>query len=306
MSPTTHGKGYGISDTNNYTDFSVQSYPLKTPGPHDVTLDIDFCGVCGSDIHTVTGGWGGLNADFVVPGHEIIGKVTHVGEEVTEFKVGQRVGVGAQVFGCLKCERCKGDNENYCAEQVDTYNAKYPDGVLAQGGYSSSIRVHDRWVFTIPEAIKSEDAAPMLCAGLTVYSPLLRNGAGPGKTVGIVGIGGLGHFAIQFAKALGARVVVFSHSPSKKADCLSLGADEFVTTDSEGFEKPFFDKIDYILSCADVETIPLGELASTLKVGGLVTSVGLPDGEWKGLQPQLMASNGSSIGCSHIGSKKEA
>jgi alcohol dehydrogenase (NADP+) len=113
-------------------------------------------------------------------------------------------------------------------------------------------------------------------------------------------------FAIQFAKALGARVVVFSHSPSKKDDCLSLGADEFVTTDKEGFEKPFFDKIDYILSCADVETIPLGELASTLKVGGLVTSVGLPDGEWKGLQPQLMASNGSSIGCSHIGSKKEA
>ena len=155
-------------------------------------------GVCGSDVHTITGGWGPLSSDWICPGHEIVGKVTHVGDEVTEFKVGQRVGVGAQVLSCLDCERCKSDNENYCPEQVDTYNAKFPDGVISQGGYSTTIRTHDRFVFAIPEALASEDAAPMLCAGLTVYSPLVRNGTGPGKTVGIVGIGGLGR---EFASA---------------------------------------------------------------------------------------------------------
>ncbi|WWD18643.1 hypothetical protein CI109_103096 [Kwoniella shandongensis] len=306
MSPQTSAKGYGISDTSKYTDFTVKDFPLKTSQPDDVTLSIEFCGVCGSDVHTVTGGWGPMSVPFCVPGHEIVGTVTEVGDNVKEFKVGQRVGVGAQVLSCLKCNRCKEDNEQYCPEQVDTYNAKFPDGVEAQGGYSTTIRTNERFVFSIPEAIKSEDAAPMLCAGLTVYSPLVRNGCGPGKTVGIVGIGGLGHFAIQFAKALGAHVIVFSHSPSKKEDSLSLGADEFVSTDEDGFADKYFDKIDYILSAADAEKIPLSDLLSTLKIDGKITSVGLPDKPWEGLQPQIMASNASCIGCSHIGSKKEA
>ncbi|WVW84862.1 hypothetical protein I302_106897 [Kwoniella bestiolae CBS 10118] len=304
--PTATAKGYGISDTSKYTDFSVKEYKLKTPQPDDVTLDIAFSGVCGSDVHTITGGWGDLNVPWCVAGHEIIGKVTHVGDNVQEFKVGQRVGVGAQVLSCLKCDRCKGDNEQYCPEMVDTYNAKFEDGVEAQGGYSTAIRTHQRFVFAIPEAIKSEDAAPMLCAGLTVFSPLVRNGTGPGKTVGIVGIGGLGHLAIQFAHHLGAKVVVFSHSPDKKSDALSLGADEFVSTSDEGFAKKYFDKIDYILSAADANSIPLGDLLSTLKVDGKLTSVGLPDEAWEGLQPQMMASNAACVGCSHVGSKKEA
>jgi len=303
--PATHAKGYGISDTKNYTDFSVAEYKLKTPGPHDVTIAIEFCGVCGSDVHTVTGGWGGLSVKHCVPGHEIVGKVIHVGDEVTEFKVGDRAGVGAQVYSCLDCSRCKSDNEQYCPEQVDTYNAKFPDGVEAQGGYSTVIRTHDRFVFAIPDAIKLEDAAPMLCAGLTVYSPLVRNGCGKGKTVGIVGVGGLGHFAIQFAKALGAHVVVFSHSANKEADAKKLGADEFVTTDKDGFAKAYFDKIDYMLSTADAASIPLSDLLSTLKIDGRLTSVGLPDEEWKGLQPQMMASNAAAIAGSHIGSKVE-
>jgi len=306
MSAPTSAKGYGISDTKKYTDFSVQEFKLKTAGPNDVTLDIECCGVCGSDVHTITGGWGSMSADWICPGHEIVGKVTHVGDEVKEFKVGQRVGVGAQVYACLKCDRCKADNEQYCPEQVDTYNAPYPDGVMSQGGYSTIIRAHERWVFAIPEALKSEHAAPLLCAGLTVFSPLKRNGTGPGKTVGIVGIGGLGHLAIQFAKALGARVIVFSHSPNKKQDCLDLGADEFVVSGEKDFAKPYFDKLDYILSAADVESIPLGDFVSMLKIDGKLTSVGLPDGEWTGLQPQMMASNASCIGTSHIGSKVEA
>ncbi|WVF69013.1 hypothetical protein IAT40_003787 [Kwoniella sp. CBS 6097] len=305
MSAQTSAKGYGISDTKKYTDFTVKEFPLKTAHADDVTLDISHCGVCGSDVHTVTGGWGGLGVPWCVPGHEIIGTVTHVGDNVKEFKVGQRVGVGAQVLSCMKCERCKADNENYCAQSVDTYNAKFPDDVEAQGGYSTAIRTHQQFVFAIPEALESESAAPLLCAGLTVYSPLVRNGTGAGKTVGIVGIGGLGHLAIQFAHHLGAKVVVFSHSPNKKEDAMSLGADEFVSTAEDGFADKYADKIDYILSAADAKSIPLAELLSTLKVDGKLTSVGLPDEPWEGLQPQAMASNAACIGGSHIGSKKE-
>lgn len=304
--PQTTAKGYGITDPKKYTDFSVKEFKLKTPGPHDVTMDIECCGVCGSDVHTITGGWGEMSSDWTCVGHEIVGKVTHVGDQVTEFKVGDRVGVGAQVFGCLECDRCKNDNENYCPKQVDTYNAPYPDGVMAQGGYSTAIRVHDRWVFAIPDAIKSEEAAPLFCAGLTVYSPLKRNGVAPGKTVGIIGIGGLGHLAIQFAKAMGAHVIAFSHSPSKKQDCLDLGADEYVSSEDKDFAKPYFDKLDFLLSAADVESIPLDAFLSTLKVGAKIVSVGLPDAPWEGLHPMAMASNASSIGTTHIGSKKEA
>ncbi|WVR06513.1 hypothetical protein IAU60_003544 [Kwoniella sp. DSM 27419] len=305
MSPQATAKGYGIADTNKYTDFTVKEYPLKAAHSDDVTLDISHCGVCGSDVHTITGGWGGLNVPWCVPGHEIIGTVTHVGDAVSEFKVGQRVGVGAQVLSCMNCDRCKGDNEQYCPKQVDTYNAKFPDDVEAQGGYSTAIRTHQQFVFAIPEALESEAAAPLLCAGLTVYSPLVRNGTGPGKTVGIVGIGGLGHLAIQFAHHLGAKVIVFSHSPNKKDDAIKLGADEFVSTGEDGFADKYFDKLDYILSAADAHSIPLSELLTTLKVDGRLTSVGLPDQAWEGIQPQMMASNAAAIGCSHIGSKKE-
>ena len=146
----------------------------------------------------------------------------------------------------------------------------------------------------------------MLCAGLTVYSPLVRNGTGPGKTVGIVGIGGLGHLAVQFADALGAKVVVFSHSANKKEDCLKFGADHVVITgEDEKFAEEWFDKIDYILSCADAAKLPLADLLSTLKIDGKFTSVGLPDEEWH-LQPQAMNGNASCLSSSHIGSKKEA
>jgi alcohol dehydrogenase (NADP+) len=233
-------KGYAIADTKKWTDFKVIEYDLKPAEDDDVTLAITHCGVCGSDHHTISGGWGELAVKEVVPGHEIIGKVSKVGKNVKDIKVGDRVGVGAQVGSCMECTSCKEGHENYCLGSkdgkkgcVDTYNAKYPDGHEAQGGYSTAIRAHQRFVFPIPESVTSEDAASMLCAGLTVYSPLTRNGCGPGKQVAVIGLGGLGHYAVLFAVALGAEVTVISHSPKKKEDALKLGAKHFVSTGEE-------------------------------------------------------------------------
>jgi alcohol dehydrogenase (NADP+) len=151
---------------------------------------VSACGVCGSDVHTITGGWGEVPTPLIV-GHEIVGRAIRVGPSVKNIKVGDRVGVGAQAWACLECKLCKADQENYCPRQVDTYGAPYEEqegGVTAQGGYSSHVRANEYFVFKIPDGIADEIAAPMLCAGITTYSPLVRLGAGPGKKVGIVGM----------------------------------------------------------------------------------------------------------------------
>jgi alcohol dehydrogenase (NADP+) len=162
--------------------------PLKKFEEDDVDIAIDACGVCASDLHTITGGWG---EDIPLPlcvGHEIIGKAIKVGSKVKDIKVGDRVGVGAQSGADLTCNNCKADQENYCPNQIDTYGAKYPDGTVSQGGYSSHARVHQYFTFKIPDGLDTANAAPMLCAGLTTYSPLKRLGTGPGKKVAICGL----------------------------------------------------------------------------------------------------------------------
>lgn len=182
----------------------VQFKP-KPFGERDIDIRIEACGVCGSDVHTITGGWGEASLPLCV-GHEIIGNAIKVGDKVTTVNVGDRVGVGAQIWACLECKVCKSDNENYCPHQVgafhtqsqdwvrltnalpDTYNAPYPDGTIAQGGYSSHIRAHEYFTFKIPDNIPSEIAAPMMCAGLTTWSPLVRAGAGPGKKIAVLGM----------------------------------------------------------------------------------------------------------------------
>lgn len=249
----------------------------------------------------------------VIPGHEIVGKVTAVGKNVKDIKVGDRVGVGAQVGSCMNCTSCNSDFENYCqgdgkAGCVDTYNAKYPDGSVAQGGYSSAIRAHQRFVFPIPEAISSENAASMFCAGLTVYSPLLRNKCGPGKRVAVVGLGGLGHYAVLFASAMGAEVTVISHSPRKKEDALKMGANEFVATgeDAEWYKayghekKPF----DIIINTASSNAVDLIALLKICAVYGAVVLCGMPEDSWK-IRAQNFSGNGASIQGTHIGSKEE-
>ncbi|SCV73976.1 BQ2448_6406 [Microbotryum intermedium] len=308
MSPDIQFKGYAIHDTNKYTEFEVIDFMPKTFGDYDIEIKINCCGVCSSDVHTVTGGWGEPILPLIT-GHEIAGIVTRVGFKSSgEFKVGDRAGVGAQVCSCFECDPCKTDNENYCVKGgVDTYNAKYENGDIAHGGYSTGIRVHERFVFRLPDALSDEDAAPMLCGGLTVFAPLKNHGVKEGSKVAIVGIGGLGHFAIQFAKALGAEVTAFSHQADKEEDARAMGVTDFVLTSKKDFAKDYAQKFDLVLSTVDdAAGLPIGELISMLRLFGVFHSVGLPDKPIPELKFQELAGNGASIAVSHIGSKKQA
>ncbi|KAI1822566.1 alcohol dehydrogenase [Xylaria intraflava] len=303
-------EGFMINKLGQYRDFKKQTFKPKTFGQCDIDVKIECCGVCGSDVHTVTGGWGDAPTPICV-GHEIVGKAIKVGPQVKTVKVGDRVGVGPQIWSCLKCPQCKSDNENYCPKQVDTYGAPYPkeadpNETISQGGYASHIRAHEHFVFPIPDAIPSHLAAPMLCAGLTVWEPLVRAGIGPGQQVAIVGLGGLGHFATMFANALGAEVTVISHSSGKKEDALKLGAKHFVSSAEKDWAKPLAFTFDFMLSTTKMlPSAVLAEYLSTLKVNRKFHQVGLPDEAIKELRPQQLMTNASSIGSSHVGSRAE-
>ncbi|CAK7235843.1 hypothetical protein SEUCBS140593_009416 [Sporothrix eucalyptigena] len=302
-------EGFAIPSADQWNQPKRIEFKPKPFGDHDIDIKIVACGVCGSDVHTATGGWGNKHWPLV-PGHEIIGHVVRVGDKVTNAKVGDRVGVGAQIFACLDsktCGACATDNETYCPHQLDTYGSVYPDsGTLAHGGYSSHIRAHEHWVFPVPEKLQTELAAPMLCAGLTAYSPLVRNGAGPGKKVGIVGLGGIGHFGVLFSKALGAETWAISRSDKKKADALALGADGYLATQEAGWNEAHKMSFDLILSTASSnDGFDLSPYLSLLKVHGRYIAVGLPEDEGWQVRPQSLLSNGCLIGSSHLGSRKE-
>ncbi|GMM37564.1 hypothetical protein DASC09_048890 [Saccharomycopsis crataegensis] len=305
-------QGFAITDLSKWTETELIEYEPKVFDDYDVDIKIDACGICGSDVHTASSGWNTPALPLVV-GHEVVGKVVAVGPKVTEFKVGDRVGCGAQVWACLKktCPACSTDNEVYCPHWVDTYNCTYPPesgksaGGKAMGGYASHIRVHEYFTFHIPESLKNEDVAPMLCAGITTYSPLVRNGAGPGVKVGCVSIGGLGHFAIMWAKALGAEVYVFSRGEKKREDAFKLGADHYIATGEKGWNEPIKMKLDFIVSSANSsEGFDLGSYLSCLKVGGKFISVGLPEKPFN-VGPGSFIANASSLSSSHLGSRPE-
>lgn len=308
--PSSHSdlkfKGYAVKDPKKWDQLEVIEYTPKTKGDRDVDIKIECCGVCASDLHTISGGWGEPILP-IIPGHEIVGKVVSVGPKVSEFKPGDRVGVGPMVGSCFDCSRCRNNNENYCLQSVDTYNSKYPNGDVSQGGYATAIRVDERWVMPIPKELESEIAAPMMCAGVTVYSPLVTHGAGPGKTVGVVGIGGLGHFAVQFAKALGCdKVIAFSHSEKKKDDAFELGATDFVITSEDNFAEPWAGRVDLIICTINVsDAIPISKLLSTLNVHGKFIMVALPDDPLPSFKGFDLAPSGCLVGGSKIGSKKE-
>jgi uncharacterized zinc-type alcohol dehydrogenase-like protein len=206
-------------------------FTRRDVGPDDVQVAIEWSGICHSDIHTGRSEWGDVNFPLV-PGHEIVGRVTEVGSNVSQFSVGQRVGVGVYVDSCRTCDQCVAGMSNYCEKgMVGTFDAIERDGVsVTRGGYSNGIVVDQGYVLNVSEKLDPAATAPLLCAGITLYSPLKEWGAGPGKKVGIVGLGGLGHMGVKFAKALGAHVTVFSHSESKRADAMAMGADDFIVT----------------------------------------------------------------------------
>ncbi|XWS45037.1 hypothetical protein CRYUN_Cryun15aG0101900 [Craigia yunnanensis] len=221
--------GWAARDTSGH--LSPFNFSRRATGGEDVRFKVLYCGICHSDLHNIKNEWG-FSIYPMVPGHEIVGEVTEVGSKVKKVKVGDKVGVGCMVDACHNCESCANDLENYCPKVILTYNGIYSDGTMTYGGYSDSMVANERYVVRIPDGMPLDSAAPLLCAGITVYSPLKYFGLGePGKHIGIVGLGGLGHVAVKFAKALGSKVTVISTSPNKKAEALEhLGADLFVVS----------------------------------------------------------------------------
>ncbi|MEU1901569.1 NAD(P)-dependent alcohol dehydrogenase [Nocardiopsis dassonvillei] len=244
-------------------------------GPKDVLIDIAWAGICHSDIHTVRGDWGEVPYPLTV-GHEIAGVVAEVGSEVTRHKVGDRVGVGCMVDSCRECANCLAGVEQYCLRGfTDTYNGTDRDGTVTQGGYSERIVVDEHFVLRIPEAIPFEKAAPLLCAGITTYSPLRNWNAGPGKKVAVVGLGGLGHMAVKLAHAMGAEVTVLSQSLKKREDGLRFGADHYhATSDPDTFER-LANTFDLIVNTVSAP-IDLDAYLNLLALDGAIVSVGAP------------------------------
>ncbi|MEZ2372505.1 NAD(P)-dependent alcohol dehydrogenase [Arthrobacter sp. RCC_34] len=244
-------------------------------GPHDVLIDIKYAGICHSDIHTVRGDWGPVPYPLT-PGHEIAGIVAAVGSEVTTRKVGDRVGVGCLVNSCRECEQCLAGQEQDCLNgSVGTYAAKDRDGTITQGGYSSQVVVNDAFTLLIPDSLELDVAAPLLCAGITTYSPLRRWGAGPGKKVAVIGLGGLGHMAVQLAHALGAEVTVLSQSLKKQEDGLKLGADHYYATSDETTFQDLKGSFDLIINTVSAK-IPLDDYLRLVKPHGAMVCVGAP------------------------------
>ncbi|KAK1320846.1 putative cinnamyl alcohol dehydrogenase 6 [Acorus calamus] len=218
----------GLDPSGKVTPFIFQR---RENGPEDVTIKILYCGMCHSDLHYLKNEWG-ITVYPVVPGHEITGEITKVGKSVSRFRVGDRVGVGCLAASCMECEFCKDSEENYCDQVQFTYNGVYFDGSTTYGGYSELIVSHQRYVVRIPDNLPLDAAAPLLCAGITVYSPMKQNDMlRPGKKLGVVGLGGLGHVAVKFGKAFGLHVTVISTSPSKEEEAKQrLGADDFLVS----------------------------------------------------------------------------
>jgi uncharacterized zinc-type alcohol dehydrogenase-like protein len=244
-------------------------------GAHDVLIAIEYAGICHSDIHTVNGDWGPQPFP-VVPGHEIVGTVSEVGAEVTTHRVGDRVGVGCMVNSCGTCANCVNGDEQYCVQgMVGTYATTDRDGTTTQGGYSTHVVVDAGFVLQVPEGLDPAAAAPLLCAGITTYSPLKRWGAGPGKQVAIVGLGGLGHMGVKIAHAMGAEVTVLSQSLKKQEDGLRLGADHyFATSDPDTFDQ-LAGRFDLIVNTVSA-ALDIGAYLQLLAVDGALVNVGAP------------------------------
>jgi uncharacterized zinc-type alcohol dehydrogenase-like protein len=272
-------------------------------GSKDVLIEIAFSGICHSDIHTVRGEWGEIQYPQVV-GHEIVGTVIEVGDEVSLHAVGDRVGVGCMVDSCRECENCIAGEEQYCLKgNTGTYASVDRDGTITQGGYSTHIVVVEDFVLRVHESIPFEAAAPLLCAGITTYSPLSHWNAGPGKKVAVVGMGGLGHMAVKIAHAMGAEVTVLSQSLSKREDGLCLGADHYFATSDPGTFAELANTFDLIINSVSAK-IDINAYLSLLRLNGTLVSVGAPP-EPLPVQVFSLFNNRRSFAGSSIGSIRE-
>ena len=271
-------KALGFAAPAAKAPLSSFAFECRDPREHDVAIDIHYCGICHSDIHQAHDEWGG-SIFPMVPGHEIAGVVTSVGSKVTKFKVGDKVGVGCFIDSCRSCVQCKKGQEQYCLKgMVATYNGRDHDGKPTMGGYSDKIVVDENYVLRIPGNLPLDAAAPLLCAGITLYSPLKHWNAGPGKKVAILGLGGLGHMGVKIAHALGADVTVLSHSLKKQEDSKRLGADHFyATSDASTFEK-LQGQFDLII-CTVSAGIDWNQYLNLVAVDGAMVVVGIPEKE---------------------------
>ncbi|ATL45872.1 hydroxyacid dehydrogenase [Chitinophaga caeni] len=268
-------KGYAVHKSTD--PLAPWNFERREVGPHDVLIEIQYCGVCHSDIHQVRGEWG--NSKYpMVPGHEIVGRIAKVGDLVTKFKVGELAGIGCMVDSCRECDQCQSGHEQFCekGQTVLTYNDYEKDGkTLTFGGYSNQIVCDEAFVVRVPTNLPLEGVAPLLCAGITTYSPIKKWGIKEGDRVAVLGLGGLGHMAVKFAVSLGAEVTMLSTSPSKEADAKRLGAHHFVVTKDKEQVKAQKRKFDFII---DTVSAPhdYNMYLAMLDTNGVMICVGIP------------------------------
>ncbi|XP_074300004.1 putative mannitol dehydrogenase 1 [Silene latifolia] len=297
-------KAFGFAATDSTGFLSSFYFSRRENGPEDVTIQIQYCGVCHSDLHFLKNDWG-FTRYPVVPGHEIVGIITKVGTNVTKFKLGELVGVGVIVGSCEKCECCQEDLENYCPNTIFTYNAQDKDGTRTYGGYSNNIVVYQRFVLKIPDNLPPAAVAPLLCAGITVYSPMKYYGmAISGKHLGVCGLGGLGHVAVKFGKAFGLKVTMISTSPNKEDEALKvLGADSFIVSTDAVKMKAAKGSMDFIIDTVSA-VHSLEPLLGLLKINGKLVTVGLPNKPFE-LPMFPLVFGRKMVGGSAIGGMKE-
>ena len=267
---------YATDDHN--AEFHRTTITRREPGPTEIYFEIKYAGICHSDIHTARAEWGPAIYPLV-PGHEIVGIVTKIGDQVTKFAVGDKVGIGCFVDSCRECEQCRAGHEQFCTTKpytIWTYNSIGRDGLPTAGGYSQAITVEQDYVIRIPDEIPFDKAAPLLCAGFSLYSPLKRWGAGPGKKVAIIGMGGLGHVGVQIAAKMGAEVVVISQTMSKKDDGLRFGASDYYATSEPERLRELRGSLDLMVSTV-AAVADLDAMLKLLKPGGVLVDVGLPE-----------------------------
>ncbi|KAJ8564062.1 hypothetical protein ON010_g7281 [Phytophthora cinnamomi] len=300
--PRTVNAYAALDKSGECKPWQYESRPL---GDEDVEIKISHCGICGSDLHTIDGGWGPAPYPCVV-GHEIIGEVTLAGSKVNHLAIGDRVGVGAQVYACLNrdpkkhCRDCADGEDAVCDDLMWAIAGTYKDGAKSYGGFADYVRVDNNYAFKIPDMLPSDVAAPLMCAGATVFTPLKQEGVKAGDRVGVIGIGGLGHIAIQFIRALGATPIAFSRSSKKETEIRSLGAEEFFDLSDPEQQKKAEGSVDFLLLTADASNMPYDLYLSLVRKRGTFIMVGLPNDQVKitpwFLVPRAVRVRGSAIG----------